>query len=94
MRELHNPITDKEANSLTSDEKDWLRNWNREDEIPGEGSEDAEPEDDEGEGDGDGEYDGLSNDQLREELANRELPTGGNKADLVARLEEDDAEQE
>lgn len=39
-------------------------------------------------------YDDLSVAQLREELAERELPTGGNKGELVARLEEDDAAEE
>lgn len=36
------------------------------------------------------EYDGQTNDELREELEERDLPTDGNKEDLVARLEEDD----
>lgn len=37
-------------------------------------------------------YGSLTVDELREELANRDLSTSGNKPDLVARLEEDDAE--
>lgn len=37
------------------------------------------------------EYDTWTNDQLRDELAERELPTSGNKAELVARLRDDDS---
>jgi hypothetical protein len=46
-------------------------------------------EDDEDEG-----YASWTNDELREELGRRELETSGNKADLVARLEESDNELE
>lgn len=35
-------------------------------------------------------YDDWTNDELREELADRDLSTGGNKDELVARLEADD----
>lgn len=35
-------------------------------------------------------YNDWNLDQLRFELGNRDLPKGGNKKDLVARLEEDD----
>lgn len=45
----------------------------------------GEEEEDEG-------YQSWTNEQLREELDSRELSTTGNKADLVARLEEDDEE--
>lgn len=38
---------------------------------------------------GDG-YDSWTNDELRTELSTRELPTSGNKAELVARLVESD----
>lgn len=37
-------------------------------------------------------YDKWTNDELREELKNRELDTKGDKKDLVARLEQYDAE--
>jgi hypothetical protein len=38
-------------------------------------------------------YAGQSNDDLKAELKKRELPQTGNKAELVARLEKDDAEK-
>jgi hypothetical protein len=52
--------------------------------------------DEAGEDDDDGEeaeadYGSLTNEQLRVELAARDLSTDGNKAEMVARLEEDDA---
>lgn len=109
-RVLSNPLTEDEANSLTDEEKDWLRSWNRESEIPGEGSDSDPivdslyPNADTGGDDGgeDTKYDDLTNDELREELASRELPTSGNKADLIERLvaddeandEEDDSDEE
>lgn len=37
-----------------------------------------------------GDYDGLTKDELQDELDARELPTSGNKDELVARLEADD----
>lgn len=56
----------------------------------------VEPSSVEDQGDGEsteeGSYDSLTKEQLQEELRNRELPTSGNKPELVARLEEDDAE--
>lgn len=39
-----------------------------------------------------GDYDELTVEELKDELANRELPVSGNKAELVERLEEDDGE--
>jgi hypothetical protein len=39
-------------------------------------------------------YDDWTNDQLREELGNRELPRSGNHAELVQRLIENDNESE
>lgn len=38
----------------------------------------------------DGEYEGWNKADLKAECENRDLPTSGNKGDLVARLEEDD----
>jgi hypothetical protein len=38
-----------------------------------------------------GDYEGWTNDDLRAELASRDLSVDGNKADLLARLQEDDA---
>lgn len=52
------------------------------DELPG-----AETE---GEGES-GPYDGMTNDELREVLRERELETSGNKDELLARLAESDA---
>jgi hypothetical protein len=40
--------------------------------------------------DEDGPYAGQSIDELKEQLRQRELPVGGNKAELVSRLVEDD----
>lgn len=40
------------------------------------------------------EYSSMSNDDLRVELARRNLSVQGNKAELIARLEEDDASDE
>jgi hypothetical protein len=37
-------------------------------------------------------YDGMSVDELKSELAGRDLPVSGNKADLIDRLKEADAE--
>ena len=39
-------------------------------------------------------YNDWTADQLRFELGNRSLPKSGNKADLVTRLEEDDANED
>ena len=39
-------------------------------------------------------YDDYNNDELRAELARRELEVSGNKATLIERLEADDAENE
>lgn len=39
-------------------------------------------------------YDGWTKDQLQAALGDRSLPTTGNKPDLIARLRDDDAEQE
>lgn len=94
-RELSNPLTEDEAKSLTKEEKEWLRNWNRHDEIPGEDAPSADEDDDEDEEDDGGEgYDDLTNDELKEELRKRDLPVSGNHAELVARLEEDDEEDD
>lgn len=104
-RELSTPLTEDEANSLTEDEKAWLRSWNRESEIPGEtdapgdtvvdtlypNGVDSVPGMGEDAGDGDtSEYDDLTNDELREELGKRDLPVSGNKAELIERLVADD----
>lgn len=69
-RELSDP--------LTNEDKEWLRSWNREDEIPDDDGEDG--------------YDSWTVAELRTELDERGLETGGNKPDLIARLEDDDAE--
>lgn len=49
---------------------------------------------DEEDDDEDVDYSSWSNDELRAELARRNLSVDGKKADLVARLEEDDASEE
>lgn len=38
-------------------------------------------------------YEDMTNDQLSDELAERDLPYSGNKAELIARLEADDADK-
>jgi hypothetical protein len=100
-RVLSNPLTEDEANSLTSEEKEWLKAWNRAGEIPGEdGPEVLDPLDPNGvnkaarealAGADSDQYTDMSNEDLQDELRKRELPVSGNKADLQARLREDDA---
>lgn len=105
LRVGHGPIDPDVADSLTDAEKEFLRAWNRESEIPGEGSDGADPVADSlypngvdsvpgmGEGGEDADtskYDDLTNDELRELLSERDLPTSGNKAELIERLVADD----
>lgn len=52
----------------------------------------AEPEADQDEEEEDVSYSDWTTDELRTELASRDLHVGGNKADLIARLEADDEE--
>lgn len=42
--------------------------------------------------DAEGAYSGLNVGELKDELGRRELPTSGNKDELIARLTDDDAE--
>jgi hypothetical protein len=94
-RVLSTPLTEAEANSLTDEEKEWLRNWNRQGEIPGEDSAPAvNPLYPNGQPDAGtaGDYSDMTNDELRDALRDRDLPTSGNKDDLIARLQEDDAD--
>lgn len=91
LRVDHGPIDEDIVDSLTDQEKEWLRSWNRHDEIPGEDAPEADDDEETAEDDG---YDGLTNAELQELLKARGLPTSGNKDDLVARLEEDDEEEE
>jgi hypothetical protein len=103
-RTLSKPLTEDEANSLTDEEKDWLRSWNREGEIPGEDGPAAQDSLDpngvnkaarealeSGVESNDDQYSSMSNDELQDELRSRDLPVSGNKAELQARLREDDA---
>lgn len=88
LRVDHGPIDDDIIDELTDAEKAWLRSWNRGDEIPdGDADVDADEDEDEDEG---ADYSTMSNDELRAELKRRDLPTGGNKDELIERLEEDD----
>lgn len=99
LRVDHGPIDDDVVNSLTDAEKEWLRSWNRQDEIPGEDGntfiDTLDPNNtrgdagDEGSGDA-SEYDDLGVDDLKERLRARDLPVSGNKAALIERLVEDD----
>jgi SAP domain-containing protein len=84
----------------------WLRTWNVEVPQPAEGQAPAQTDDTvEAQADKDGEpavnvdpdapargddYDEWTNEELRDELEKRELSKSGNKAELVARLREDD----
>lgn len=90
LRVDHGPIDEDIIDNLTDAEKEWLRSWNRHAEIPGEdvpeGDEDLEPE-------GDG-YEDLSNEELKALLKARGLPVSGTKDELVARLEEDDEDDD
>lgn len=90
-RELSNPLTEDEAKSLTRTEKEWLRSWNRHDEIPGEEAPGGEDDEDTS---GAVDYNDLTKDELKEELRSRDLPVSGNHDELVARLEEDDESDE
>lgn len=87
----------KLSNPLTEDDKAWLRSWNRGDEIPDEDATETTETKTETEGEDpfDGQeppddYNDWNTKQLAHELGVRELPKGGNKAELVARLVEDD----
>lgn len=94
LRVGHGPV-DPDI-TLTAAEKDFLRAWNRQGEIDGEpNSPDINPLDPNGVADAAadaaaGQYDGLSIDDLKEALRNRELPVSGNKAALIERLNDDD----
>lgn len=57
-------------------------------EVPADGGP-GEPEPDDGDSPDDG-YESFSNEELREMLHERELSTTGKKAELIARLREDD----
>lgn len=90
-RDLHGPLEDDVADSLTTEEKDWLRSWNRADEIPGEDS-----------GDGSQDYNKMKKDDLLGEIEARNagrpeedhiVPDGDKKDNLVAALEADDEDQ-
>lgn len=52
-----------------------------------------EPEDEDEEAE-EVDYEAMTNEELRVELARRELSVNGNKAELILRLEENDAESE
>lgn len=91
LRVNHGPV-DPDL-TLTKAEKEWLRSWNRHSEIPGEDAPEptGDPNPDPNAGGEAKKYDDLTNDELKDLLSERDLPVSGNKADLVARLEEDDA---
>ena len=89
LRVDHGPVDEDIVDSLTDAEKEWLRQWNRGDEIPGEDADDDDDDDEEDESD----YDSWTNARLSEELESRGLPKSGNHDELVARLEEDDNEE-
>lgn len=90
LRVDHGPV-DPDL-TLTKEEKAWLRSWNRHAEIPGESA--PEPSGDGDDGGGSEDYDSKNVPELRDLLKDRDLPTAGNKAELVARLEEDDDSDE
>lgn len=90
LRVDHGPINEDIVDSLTEAEKEWLRSWNRHSEIPGEDEPDAG---DEPAVEGDG-YEDMTVAELQALLEARGLPKSGNKDDLIARLEEDDEDDE
>lgn len=89
-RVLSDPLTEDEANSLTKDEKAWLRSWNRGAEIPDEGADASDAEDPQA-GSVVPEYDDFTTEELKDKLRERDLPVSGNKQELIERLQEDDA---
>lgn len=62
----------------------WLARFG-DDAVQGEQNIEDDPDEDE-----DPDYESWNNDDLRAELAGRNLPVDGKKADLIARLREDD----
>lgn len=100
-RELSLPLSDENREFLLSRGKDTLvarldRQWEntrpREEKAKApqvQSTQDNEPEGDE---DDVPPYTEWTNEELRAELADRGLSTEGKKADLVARLEEDDSQ--
>jgi hypothetical protein len=80
---------DDEDDSEETEEEDLT-------ESPVEGADDAEDDSDDSDEDDEEEedYSQWSVADLRSELESRELPTGGNKPDLVQRLQEDDESEE
>lgn len=89
--EQHKSLGDEEY-------KKWLRSWNQDpaEVIPGEDKTTTESQaSDAPAGDEpDDDYDEWTAEELRKELAKRELSQSGNKAELIARLREDDADDE
>jgi hypothetical protein len=87
LRVDHGPVDPDIADSLTTAEKDWLRSWNRQSEIPGEEAPASDGDDADSD---DADYSDLTLDELKDKLRDRDLPVSGNKDELIARLEEDD----
>jgi hypothetical protein len=93
MRELSDP--------LTEEDKEWLKSWNREDEIPEDqrDSDDDDEDDEDTDDGGDGRYSSMTKAELVNEVMRRnneyaedyQMSTSGNKAELRQRLEDDDA---
>jgi hypothetical protein len=76
---------------------EWLKSWNVDvDNMPELKDNKAATEsqaDNDSADEPDDDYDDWTAEQLRKELANRELSQSGNKAELIARLREDDADE-
>lgn len=58
------------------------------------GEDDPDDDDDDDEDEEEVDYNSYTNEELRTELASRELSVAGNKAEMVARLEADDEEND
>ena len=99
-------MREMDYDNLTDEDKDWMRSRNME--IPEDQRDEDDDSEEPGTPQviqktaaNDGvkaqlpeDYNEWTNQQLRDELGARELPTGGNKAQMVERLQEDDESED
>jgi hypothetical protein len=90
----HVPLSDRvntgDANTAGLDADEYKRRTRVQNDLPPDEDEDEEDDEDTEED----AYDGMTNDQLRAELASRDLPVSGKQEELIRRLREDDASEE